>query len=427
MALINCPGCQIKFEPGDVIVKEFEQNARQKMNEEWQKRKAILDKQQQEFAAQQLELQKQREQQEQILSKKLEEEKQKLSATLQQELRKQICVDYDTQLQHLQQANKENEERLQQARQKELDFLRMEKELKNQAAELELTIEKKLSAEREAMRLQLQQSEAEKAQMKEIEFQLRLKEKDMQLEEQKKLVDEMKRRSEQGSMQLQGEAQELLLEEILQQAFPVDIIEEVGKGIRGADCIQIVRNAAGQQCGSIIYESKRTQFFGLDWIDKLKADMVTTGAEIAVLVTQALPKEVQRFGEKQGVYICTFAEVKSMSGILRQAIIKLHEARKSQENKGDKMVMLYDYLTGVEFGGQWGALREGFKNLRNVLQKEREDFERNWKKKEKMLDAIIQNSLQITGSLEGIAGLNAVSMNLQADATGNLIEVYGTE
>ncbi len=425
MALINCPSCQIKFEPGDVIVKEFEQNARMKMKAEWQKMQADLEKQKQEFAAQQLELQKQKDQQEQILAKKLEEEKQKLSATLQEQLRKQIGGDYEMQLQHLQHQNKDNEERLQQARKKEMEFLKLEQELKNQKDELELTVEKKLMAERETMRQQLIESEKQKAEVKETEYQLRLKEKDIQLEEQKKLVDEMKRRSEQGSMQLQGEAQELLLEEILQQAFPFDVIEEVGKGIRGADCIQTVRNAAGQPCGSIIYESKRTQFFGMDWIDKLKADMITTGAEIAVLVTQALPKEIQRFGEKQGVYICTFAEVKSLSGILRQAIMKLYEARKSQENKGDKMVMLYDYLTGVEFGGQWAALRDGFKNLRNILQKERDDFEKNWKKKEKMLDAIIQNSLQITGSLEGIAGLNAISMNLQADATGNLIEVYG--
>ncbi len=418
MAQIICPGCHTEFEPGDAFKKKAEEEMRQKLKGEWVKMKADHDKSLQELKRQQDSIQ-------QTISQKIEEEKKKLTVVLREDLHKQICGDYETQLQHLQQENKTNTERIQQARQKELEFLKLEKELKDQAAELELTIQKKLMEERDAMKRQLIEEQTKLAEVKDTEHQLKMKELLVQLEEQKRLVDEMKRRSEQGSMQLQGEAQELLLEEMLQQAFPFDIIAEVGKGIRGADCIQTIRNSAGQECGSIIYESKRTQFFGPEWIDKLKLDMVTTGAEIAVLVTQALPKDIQRFGEKSGVYICTFAEVKSLSGILRQAIMKLHEARKSQENKGDKMVMLYDYLTGIEFGGQWAALRDGFKNLRNILQKERDDFEKNWKKKEKMLDAIIQNSLQITGSLEGIAGLNAISMNLQADATGNLIEVYG--
>ena len=418
MAQIICPGCHTEFEPGDAFKKKAEEEMRQKLKGEWVKMKADHDKSLQELKRQQDSIQ-------QTISQKIEEEKKKLTVVLREDLHKQICGDYETQLQHLQQENKTNTERIQQARQKELEFLKLEKELKDQAAELELTIQKKLMEERDAMKRQLIEEQTKLAEVKDTEHQLKMKELLVQLEEQKRLVDEMKRRSEQGSMQLQGEAQELLLEEMLQQAFPFDIIAEVGKGIRGADCIQTIRNSAGQECGSIIYESKRTQFFGPEWIDKLKLDMVTTGAEIAVLVTQALPKDIQRFGEKSGVYICTFAEVKSLSGILRQAIMKLHEARKSQENKGDKMVMLYDYLTGIEFGGQWAALRDGFKNLRHTLQKERDDFEKNWKKKEKMLDAIIQNSLQITGSLEGIAGLNAISMNLQADATGNLIEVYG--
>jgi hypothetical protein len=420
MALIICPGCNVEFEPGDAFKKKAEEEMRQKMKQEWTKMKMAHEKDQQDLKRQQESFQ-------QTILQKVEEEKKKLTITLQEEVRKQISGDYDTRLQHLQQENKSAEERLQQARQRELDFLKKEKELQTQTAELELNIQKKLLSERETMKLQLVDEQQKLAEVKDTEHQLRMKELLVQLEEQKKLVDEMKRRSEQGSMQLQGEAQELLLEEILQQAFPFDIISEVGKGIRGADCTQTVRNAAGQECGSIIYESKRTQFFGPDWIDKLKADMITTGAEIAVLVTQALPKEIQRFGEKQGVYICTFAEVKSLAGILRQAILKLYEARKSQENKGDKMVMLYDYLTGIEFIGQWNAVRDGFRSMRAMLQKEREDFERNWKKKEKTLDIIIQNSLQITGSLEGIAGLNAFAMNLQADSTGHILEAFSNE
>ncbi len=154
----------------------------------------------------------------------------------------------------------------------------------------------------------------------------------------------MRRKSEQGSMQLQGEVQELALEELLKAAFPFDIISEVGKGVRGADCIQTVRNNFGQECGKIIFESKRTKDFASDWIEKLKADMRSQGADVAVIVTQALPKDMDRFGEKDGVWICSFAEVKPIVQMLRDGIIKISSALKSQENRGDKMHLLYDYL-----------------------------------------------------------------------------------
>lgn len=237
-------------------------------------------------------------------------------------------------------------------------------------------------------------------------MQLKTKELEKQLEDQKKLVEEMRRKVEQGSMQLQGEAQELILEEMLRQHFPFDLIEEVSKGVRGADCIQIVRNQFGQECGKIIYESKRTQNFGGDWIEKLKADMRNVGADIAVIVTQTMPKEMPKFGEKEGVYICNFHEAVGIAGILRNAILKLAESKKSQENKGDKMVMLYDYLTSNEFIEQWKAIREGFMNLKLSIQKERDAMERLWKQREKQLEKILLNSVHIQGSIEGIAGSN---------------------
>jgi hypothetical protein len=218
--------------------------------------------------------------------------------------------------------------------------------------------------ERSKLKEQLQKEESEKISLKEQEYQLRTKELEKQIEDQKKLVEEMRRKSEQGSMQLQGEVQELMLEEMLQSTFPFDKIEEVGKGVRGADCIQIVRNQFGNESGKIIYESKRTKDFSNEWIEKLKKDMRSHGADVAVIVTQTFPKDMERFGEKDGVYICTFNEVRSVSLLLRNALLKIADARKSQENKGDKMVMLYDYLTGTEFSEQWKAIREGFMSMR---------------------------------------------------------------
>ncbi len=238
-----------------------------------------------------------------------------------------------------------------------------------------------------------------------------MREMEKQIEDQKRLVDEMKRKAEQGSMQLQGEAQELLLEELLQSTFPFDKIEEVGKGVRGADCIQTVRNQFGNEAGKIIYESKRTKDFANDWIEKLKTDMRNLGADVAVIVTQALPKDMERFGEKDGVYICTFVEVRSVALLLRNALLKIFEAKKSQDNKGDKMVMLYDYLTNSVFSEQWKAIREGFMSMKLSIQKERDAMEKLWKAREKQLEKVLLNAAHIKGSIEGIAGKD-VNLNL---------------
>ena len=316
----------------------------------------------------------------------------------------------------MQQNVAENEEKLKAARGKELDYLQKEQALKNKEQELELSIQKQLQQEREKLTEDIRKIEEQRVSAKEHDFVLKVKELEKQLEDQKKLAEEMRRKSEQGSMQLQGEVQELLLEELLQITFPFDKIEEVGKGVRGADCIQIVRNQFGIEAGKIIYESKRTKDFGGDWIEKLKTDMRNLGADVAVIVTQTLPKGMDRFGEKDGVYICTFTEVKSVALLLRNAILKIYDAKKGQETKGDKMALLYDYLVGNEFIGQWSAMREGFKNLRNLLQKERDDFEKNWKKKQVIIEKIINSSLQISGSMEGISGTDVdISLLDEAD------------
>ena len=260
----------------------------------------------------------------------------------------------------------------------------------------------------------IRQEEIEKNRNKESEYQLKLKELEEKFEQQKKLAEEMKRKAEQGSMQTQGEVQELMLEEMLRNAFPYDVISEVAKGVRGADCIQTVRNRFGQDCGKIIFESKRTQAFSAEWIEKLKADMRSQGADVAVIVTQTLPKDLERFGEKDGVWICTFAEAKALVHVLREGIIKVATALKSEENKGDKMHMLYAYLTSNEFGEQWRAIREGFLSMRQSIVRERDAMEKLWKAREKQLEKVMLNMSHFKGSIEGIAGQD-FELNLLED------------
>ena len=391
---IKCPNCGHEFEPTDSIREEVQRELRNKMTD-WQKQ------QQQKFEAQ------------------LAEEKKKTQQETETLIRRSVASDFENKLTLLEQNNKENEEKLKLARQKEAEFLRKEQDLKNKEAEIEITVQKQLQKDREKLTDDIRKIEEQKVAAKETEYQLRLKELEKQLDDQKKLADEMRRKSEQGSMQLQGEVQELALEEMLKTAFPFDVISEVGKGVRGADCIQTVRNNFGQECGKIIFESKRTKDFANDWIEKLKADMRSQGADVAVIVTQALPKDMDRFGEKDGIWICSFAEVKPIVQMLRNGIIKIASALKSQENRGDKMHLLYDYLTSREFAEQWQAIREGFMSMKLSIQKERDAMEKLWKQREKQLEKVLLNAAHVRGSIEGISGTD-VDLNLLGDGNDDL-------
>ncbi len=412
---ITCPKCNHEFQPTDAFREEVQRELNNKAKE-WQTKK------EEEFRQKETALQQQLQAKDAEVDKRLNEEKQKLQTELQQSIRKSISSDYENQLKILQQADADKEEKLKEARRKEFEFLQKEKQLLDKEAELQLQLQRQLLAERNKMKEQLQKEEQEKMNLKEQEYHFRMREMEKQIEDQKKLVDEMKRKAEQGSMQLQGEAQELLLENILHNTFPFDKIVPIGKGVRGADCIQIICNPFGNECGKIIYESKRTNTFSVDWIDKLKHDMRSTGADIAVIVTQTLPKDMQRFGEKDGAYICTFTEVRSLATVLRTSILKVFALTKSQDNKGDKMHMLYDYLTGNEFSEQWKAIREGFLSMKLSIQKERDSMERLWKAREKQLEKVLLNAAHIRGSVEGIAGSDAVNLHLLEDKDEELFE-----
>lgn len=374
------------------------------------------------MAEEQKQFEEKRKRENEIFAQKLAQEKLRITTEVQETVKKDIANEYENRLKLLQEADKEKEEKLKEARKKELEFLQKEQALKTKEEELELSLQRQLIEEREKLKEQLAKEEADKLSIKEQEYQLRTKELEKQIEDQKKLVEEMRRKSEQGSMQLQGEVQELMLESLLQTTFPFDKIEEVGKGVRGADCIQTVRNQFGNEVGKIIYESKRTKDFANDWIEKLKTDMRNLGADVAIIVTQTLPKDMDRFGEKDGVYICTFNEVRSVALLLRNALLKIADAKKSQENKGDKMVMLYDYLIGSEFSEQWKAIREGFMTMKLSIQKERDAMEKLWKAREKQLEKVLLNAAHIKGSIEGIAGADAVNLNLLEDNDPLILE-----
>jgi hypothetical protein len=409
---IKCPSCGHLFDAEHVLAQKIETDLETKYNNKLQQSLLQIETDKQKLLDEVNLFEEKKKKENEIFIQKLQQEKIKMEAQLQEQLTKTIASDYENQLKLLEENKLDNEEKLKQARKKELEYLQKEQALQNKEAELEITLQKKLQEERQLLSEQIRKQEVEKNAIKESEQMLRNRELEKQLEDNKRLIDEMKRKAEQVSMQLQGEVQEQALEEMLALSFPFDIISEVGKGVKGADCIQTVRNSVGQIAGKIIYESKRTEAFANEWIDKLKKDMLAQGADIAVIVTKTMPKDLSHFGEKGGVYICTFSDAKSLALVLRNAILKISETRSSQENKGDKMVSMYNYLTSQEFIGNMSAMRDGFRSLRQIMLKEREDFEKNYKKKEKQIELIIQNSLHISGSVEGIAGQDLINMQL---------------
>ncbi len=405
---IKCPNCAHVFPMEEAMAEDYKKELREKMlsftrqkDEEFQRKIAALDAEKQA--------------QSKAFELKLAEEKTRIKDSLEENIRKSIAADFETKLQLLEGTAKDNEEKLKLAREKEIEFLRREQSLKVKEEEMELAFQRKMQEQRNELVEQIRKQEAEKNSIKDTEHQLRLKELEKQLDDQKKLAEEMKRKAEQGSMQLQGEVQELILEELLRSNYPFDLIEEVGKGVRGADCVQVVRNQFGQECGKIIYESKRTKDFGGDWIEKLKKDMRSMGIDVAVIVSQCYPKGMDCFGQRDGVWICSFEEVNAVAYVLREGILKLAGAVKSQENRGEKMHMLYDYLTGAEFSEQWKAIREGFMSMKLSIQRERDAMERLWKAREKQLEKVLLNATHIRGSIEGIAGSDSIQLSLDED------------
>jgi hypothetical protein len=394
---INCPNCGTPIDVQDILAHQVEEQIKVKYQsaladekKKYDAQQALLTKEKEEFEKKKL---KENELFQERLDSKLKEERKSIEEKLKAKLGEEQKEQFDI----LQQELKDKSLQLQ-----ELNKTKAEIEkLKREKDEIKTQVEADA-----AIRLNLQITE-EKEKIRKTEEdknELRFKELMKQLEDQKRLTEEMKRKQEQGSMQLQGEVQELAIEEWLRTKFPLDTIDEIKKGARGGDCVQIVNTRNQQNCGTIYYESKRTKDFSATWLEKFKTDIRERNANIGVLVTEAMPAGMERMGLKEGIWICTFEEFKGLSGVLRESIIQLSNALSSQENKGDKMHMLYDYLTSNAFRLQVEAIVEGFTTMRADLEKEKNAMGRMWKQREKQIEKVTQNTIDMYGSIRGIAG-----------------------
>ncbi|HNF86821.1 MAG TPA: DUF2130 domain-containing protein [bacterium] len=358
---IICPKCKHQFELSDAFQSRFEAQAEQKIRDEFnQKFKSEIAKR---------------------------EEK----------IRRDTMEQWTLQLADLQQQLAIKDKNMQDARTRELQLMKQQREIEEREQNLKLETERLIMEERNKIRIEVEAKAIEA-------FRLKDAEKDKRIADMMRQVDELKRKAEQGSQQSQGEVMELALENLLREKFPLDVISEVPKGIRGADVLQRVYNRSGLESGTIIWESKRTKEWSPSWIQKLKDDMRSAGANVAVLVTQALPKEIKTMGNLDGVWITGFGTAVELAEVLRVGMTELAQTRIAAVGKNEKMEMLYNYLTGNEFRQKMEAVLEAFVQMRGDLDQERRSMEKNWQRREKQIERMMVSMSRMNGDLEGIMG-----------------------
>jgi hypothetical protein len=394
---ISCPNCGNPIDVEDILAHKLEEELKVKFNaqlaaekKKYESELDSLNKAKEEFEAKK---KKENELFQERLDKTLKEERK----ALEEKLKAKVKEESLEQVQALQDELKEKSEQVKDLNRSKAEIEKLKREKDEMREQVEAESQKKLNELLFAEKDKIRKAEEERNE-------LRFKELQKQLEDQKKLTEEMKRKQEQGSMQLQGEVQELAIEEWLISHFPLDTIEEIKKGARGGDCIQVVNTRTQQNCGKIYYESKRTKDFQSGWIEKFKTDIREKGADIGVLVTDAMPADMQRMGLRDGIWICTFEEFKGLCSVLRESIVQLSNALSSQENRGDKMHLLYDYLTSTTFRMQVEAIVEGFSQMKVALDSEKRAMQRIWKEREKQIEKVITNTIDMYGSIKGIAG-----------------------
>ena len=397
---IKCPNCGTNIDVTNILSHQLEAELQAKFHAQLQSERSKMNELVENLRNEKMAFEENKKHEKELFQEQLEKSLKEERRTIEEKLKVKLAEEQRSQFEALQQELNEKSTQVSELNKTKAEVERLKREKDEAQSIAQLAAETKMNEI-----LQLEKEKIKK--LVEDSNELRIKELQKMLEDQKTLTEEMKRKQEQGSMQLQGEVQELAIEEWLSAQFPLDTIEEIKKGARGGDCIQIVNTRSDQNCGKIYYESKRTKEYQAGWIPKFKADMREKGADIGILVTEAMPSDLDRMGMKDGVYVCTYEEFKGLSGVIRETVIQVHAALGSQVNRGDKMHMLYDFLTSTNFRMQVEAIVEGFTAMKDGLETEKRSMQRIWKEREKQIEKVIINTIDMHASIRGIAG-NAI-------------------
>ncbi len=398
--VITCPECKNEIKLTESLAaplleatrKDYE-NKLFKAELDMSKREDVIRKQQQQVADARKAIDQQ-------VSLKLEEARKDIVSEEAKKAKAAAALDLqvkDGELKELQEILIARNKKLEEAQKAQAEVLRKERALEDQKRELELTVEKRVQENIEAVRIKAK-LEAEEG------LKLKVSEKEEQISSMQRQIEELKKKAEQGSQQLQGEVLELQLENSLNTRFPLDSIEPVGKGEFGGDVVHKVAGFNGQACGTILWESKRTKNWSDGWLAKLRGDQRAAKADIALLVSHAMPKGVQSFDLIDGVWVAETRYAIPLAVALRQSLIDLAAARNSREGQETKMELVYDYLTGPKFRLRVEAIVEKVNDMRGDLDKERKVLMRSWAKREAQIQVVIDSIMGMHGDLQGIAG-----------------------
>ncbi len=401
---ITCPNCKAEIKLTESLAapliaatrQQFEQQLAQKDNDIAQREQAMRDKEKQ-LAEDKRKLDDQVADQ---VAAQLKAERARVIAEESKKAKLASAAELETkarELTELQEVLNANNVKLAEAQKAQADLIKKQRELDDAKRELELTVEKRVQDGLTEVRT-LAKKEAEDEQK------LKVMEKEQTISAMQKQIEDLKRRAEQGSQQLQGEVQELELENLLRAKFPFDSIEPVPKGEFGGDVLHRVVGTGGQSGGTILWEFKRTKNWSDAWLAKLRDDQRTAKAEIAVIVSQVLPKGVETFEMVEGVWVTHPRAALPVAMILRQSLLELALARQSSEGQQTKTEMVYQYLTGPRFKQRVEAIVEAFSTMQEDLDKERKAIMKQWAKREEQIERVMGATVGMYGDLQGIAG-----------------------
>ena len=413
---IKCPNCGTSIDVNDILKHQLEDKIRVEYQQKASEQAKEIAAKNEALETAKAEFEAKKKQENELFAERLEQAKKVSEKEISEKLQKKLEDENKDRLAEMEKELTTKSEKLRELSKMVGEVAKLQREKLELKDTIEAAAQKQLNEQIAIERERIQKTEKDKSELREKELL-------MQIEAQKKLTEEMKRKQEQGSMQLQGEVMELAIEEWLASQFPLDTIDEIKKGAAGADCLQIVNTRELQNCGTIYYESKRTKAFQATWIEKFKNDIREKNANLGVLVTEVLPNGMERMGMKEGIWICTFEEFKGLSAVLRETVIRVSQAIQNQENKGDKMAMLYDFLTSNQFHLQMEGIVEGFSQMQDDLNKEKRAMQSIWKQREKQIDKVINNAVNMHSAIRGIAGNAVQSIKaLELVEESNLIE-----
>jgi hypothetical protein len=397
---VVCPQCKSEIKLTESLAAPLLESIRHDYEKRLAQKDADIAKREKTLHEREAALQKQKESMDEQVAQKMQQEHVRIAAEEAKKAKLALGSELDQkvkEIKELQEVLQQRDAKLADAQKAQADLIRKQRELDDARRELELTIEKRVQTDLSAAR--------EKAKKEaEDEMKLKVMEAEQTIASMQKQIEDLKRRAQQGSQQLQGEVQEIEIESMLSARFPRDTIQPVPKGEFGGDILHRVMSPLGQPCGTILWESKRTKNWSDGWLPKLREDQRAAKAEIAVILSQVLPKDVETFGLVNEVWVAHPKVALPVAVALRQTLIELAGARQAAEGQQTKMEMVYRYLTGPRFRQRIQAIVEAFSSMRDDLDRERKAITKQWAKREEQIDRVMQATVGMYGDLQGIAG-----------------------